>query len=105
MVMSRFSQAIGLAAFCLALSACAGDPTPPATAQYTDDAAITQGVQAAVLGVPGVHAEQVEVTTLDGVVTLSGAANSELAALNAVQAARQVTGVKKVNYDIRVAQP
>lgn len=105
MVMSRFSQAIGLAAVCLALGACAGDPTPPATAQYTDDAAITQGVQAAVLGVPGVHADQVEVTTLDGVVTLSGAANSELAALNAVQAARQVSGVKKVNYDIRVAQP
>jgi hyperosmotically inducible protein len=105
MSMPRFLKAIALAATSLALVACAGDPTPPATAQYTDDAAITQGVQAAVIGVPGVHADQVEVMTKDGVVTLSGAASSELAALNAVQAARQVVGVKKVNYDIRVAQP
>jgi hyperosmotically inducible protein len=51
------------------------------------------------------HAAKVGVTTANGVVTLDGAADNETAALNAVQAARQIAGVKKVNYDIRIAQP
>jgi hyperosmotically inducible protein len=105
MVIPRFRSAIALVLASLALAACAGDPTPPATAQLTDDTAITKNVQSAVIGVPGVHADKVGVTTTNGVVTLSGTADSETAALNAVEAARQVAGVKKVDYDIRIAQP
>jgi HSP20 family molecular chaperone IbpA len=70
--------------------------------QYHEDANITRRVHAAVLGVPGIHAETVQVSTYDGVVTLRGTASSEADARNAVQAARQVTGVRSVDYDIRV---
>ena len=71
-------------------------------AQYHDDAMITSRVQAAVLGVPGVHAQNLQISTYDGVVTLRGTAAHPDAARNAVQAARQTTGVKSVDYDIQV---
>jgi hyperosmotically inducible protein len=92
-----------LAATVVALSACAGDPTPRATAQYNDDASINTNVQAAVVGVPGIHANNIQVSTYEAVVKLRGTADTTLAARNAVQAARQVAGVKKVDYDIKVA--
>lgn len=89
----------------LALAACAGDPTPPATAQYTDDTSINTNVQAAVTGVPGMHGDDVQVSTANGVVTLRGTAEDQLSAQNAIQAARQVAGVKKVDYNIQIAHP
>ncbi len=101
----RFSRAFMVLATVAALGACAGDPTPRATAQYTDDASINTNVQAAVVSVPGIHANTIQISTYDAVVTLRGTAESNLAARNAVQTARQVAGVKKVNYDIKVAQP
>ncbi len=70
--------------------------------QYQDDASITSRVQAAVLGVPGIHAHNLQVSTYDGVVTLRGTASHADAARNAVQAARQTTGVRSVEYDIHV---
>ncbi|MGP1615046.1 MAG: BON domain-containing protein, partial [Pollutimonas bauzanensis] len=92
-------------AMAVALSACAGDPTPRAAAQYNDDASINTNVEAAVVGVPGIHANNIQVSTYEAVVTLRGTADSNLAARNAVQAARQVPGVKKVDFDIKVGQP
>lgn len=71
-------------------------------AQYQEDASITTRVQAAVLGVPGVHANNIQVSTYEGVVTLRGTVSNEAAAHNAVQAARQVTGVRSVDFDLRV---
>lgn len=86
----------------LSLSACAGNPNPPGNAMRTDDASITTNVQAAVVAVPGVHPPTMEVDTTDGVVNLRGTAANQVAARNAVQAARQVPGVKRVEFDIRV---
>jgi len=86
----------------LALGACANEPMQRDSASYTDDASINTNVQAAVVGVPGVHANNVQVKTYEGVVTLRGTVENQLAAQNAVQAARQVAGVKKVDYDIKV---
>lgn len=77
-------------------------PEARSPGQYQDDAGITSRVQAAVLGVPGIHANNIQVSTYDGVVTLRGTASTEAAARNAVQAARQVTGVRSVEYDLRV---
>lgn len=77
-------------------------PNARLPAQYQDDANITSRVQAAVLGVPGIHAQNLQVSTYDGVVTLRGTASHQDAAHNAVQAARQTTGVKSVDYDIQV---
>lgn len=86
------------------------DPPPRAdvshtrnAAQYHDDAGITNRVLAAVVGVPGMHANSIQVSTYDGIVTLRGTAANEMAARNAVQAARQVTGVRSVDYDLQVS--
>lgn len=98
----RLSRTLMIVAAVLALSACAGDRTPRDTAQYTNDTAINANAQAAVIAVPGVHANTMKVSTYEGVVTLQGTVDNQLAAQNAIQAARQVAGVKKVNYDIKV---
>ena len=91
--------------FALTLGACAADRTPRSAAQYDNDASINTNVQAAVIAVPGVHASTIQVRTYEGVVTLTGTVDDRLAAQNAIQAARQVAGVKKVDYNIDVAQP
>ena len=98
----RFRLPAVIAAAAFILSACAGDPTPRASAAYDDDASINAKVEAAVISVPGIHADNVRVSTEDAVVTLHGTAENTLAARNAVQAARQVPGVKTVNYDVKV---
>jgi len=77
-------------------------PNARSAAQYSDDANISSRVQAAVLGVPGIHANHLQISTYEGVVTLRGSASHEAAARNAVQAARQVAGVRSVEYDIQV---
>lgn len=105
MAKHRFSRIVMIMAAAFALGACAGDHTPRSTAQYTDDASINTNVQAAVVSVPGVHANNIQVSTYEGVVTLRGSVDDQLAAQNAVQAARQVAGVKKVDYNIKVGQP
>ena len=102
---SKLSRVLVTMAAVFALAACASDHTPRDTAQYTDDTSINTNVQAAVIGVPGVHANNIQVDTYEGVVKLRGTVDNQLAAQNAVQAARQVAGVKKVDYDIKVGQP
>lgn len=96
----KLRMAIMVAA--IALSGCAADTAPRAPAQYQDDASINTNVHAAVVSVPGIHANNIQVSTYEAVVTLRGTAENTLAARNAVQAARQVPGVKKVDYDIKV---
>jgi uncharacterized lipoprotein YajG len=105
MAKHRSSRILMIAAASLALGACAGNSTQRSAAQYTDDASINTDVQAAVIAVPGVHANNIQVSTYEGVVTLRGNVDDQLAAQNAVQAARQVAGVKKVDYNIKVGQP
>lgn len=77
-------------------------PDARSPAQYNEDASISSRVQAAVLSVPGIYAQTLQISTYEGVVTLRGTANSDASARNAVQAARQVTGVRSVDYDIQV---
>lgn len=77
-------------------------PDARSAAQYQDDAAISSRVQAAVLGVPGIHPQSIQISTYEGVVKLRGYTGNEIAARNAVQAAREVTGVRSVDYDIQV---
>ncbi|NYT86099.1 BON domain-containing protein [Pollutimonas harenae] len=100
----RLSRTLISIVAALTLSACAADYSQRDTAQYTDDAVINTNVQAAVIGVPGVQANTMHVSTYEGVVNLRGTVDTQLAAQNAIQAARQVTGVKKVDYDIKVGR-
>lgn len=97
-----------------ALTACVAQPygvAPPATSYYrgttgnmvpaTNDASINANVVAAVQRSSG-GVTNLQVTTLNGVVTLRGTADSRLVAENDVQAARQVPGVQRVDYDIQI---
>lgn len=95
-----------LAAF--ALTACVA---PPATSYYrgtignvapaTNDVSINANVIAAIHASSG-GVTNLQVTTLNGVVTLRGTADTQIVAQNDVQAARRVPGVQRVDYDIQV---
>jgi len=107
MFQSRISRCLAVAALAAGLAACAHDTsmqssTAASTAAYTDDASINTNVQTAIMGVPGVDADNLQVSTQDGVVKLRGRVDDQMAAQNAVQAARQVQGVKTVDYDIDI---
>lgn len=90
------------------LTACAVQPAPTyyrgtinSEAPANSDASITANVVAAVHASSG-GATNLQVTTLNGVVSLRGTANSRQVAENDVQAARRVPGVQRVDYDIQV---
>lgn len=96
-----------LAAF--ALAACGtstttaeGEPKSAAGA-YVDDATVTAKVKTAIASDVGVKAAaNVNVETHQGVVQLSGFADSDEQASRAVSAAKKVGGVRSVKNDIRI---
>lgn len=110
MIQYKYAMSAAVVAATLALTACTGmgmgsgasNDAPRSPSEYHDDATINARVQAAVVGTAGVHANDIQITTYRGVVNLKGQADTQEAALNAVEAARSVAGVKEVNYDINV---
>ena len=68
-----------------------------------DDATITTKVKAKFVEDPLVKAMNIKVDTYQGVVQLSGFANSQAEADKAGQIARSTSGVKSVKNDIRLA--
>ncbi|MGB7483594.1 BON domain-containing protein [Castellaniella ginsengisoli] len=128
MIRSRYLSAWTLAVAVLALTACAapnhspyenvsGDEpgdvavTGPSRYQGTQsgamminhqNAVINANVISAVSAVPGLRNSNLQVGTLHGVVSLRGTVDSRAAAESAVQAARQVPGVRSVNYDLQI---
>ena len=68
-----------------------------------DDATITTKVKAKFVEDPTVKAMNIKVDTYQGVVQLSGFANSQAEADKAAQLARSTSGVKSVKNDIRLA--
>jgi hyperosmotically inducible periplasmic protein len=79
----------------------------PATArgsdQPIDDSVITTKVKARLVKDKQVHARDIEVKTVNGVVELSGTARTRREASKAASIARNVKGVKSVKNDIQVA--
>ena len=103
----KLSYALILATGVLALGACATSKAPEekseTTGQYIDDATVTAKVKTAIASDVGVKAAtNVTVETYRGVVQLSGFADSEAQASQAVTAAKKVNGVRSVRNDIRV---
>jgi hyperosmotically inducible protein len=100
-----------LAAAALALGACASGnksttnegSKSETTGQYIDDATVTAKVKTAIANDVGVKAaSNVNVETYRGVVQLSGFADSDAQASQAVAAAKKVNGVRSVKNDMRV---
>jgi hyperosmotically inducible protein len=71
--------------------------------QPIDDSVITTKVKARLVKDKQVHARDIEVKTVNGVVELSGTARSKREASKAASIARNVKGVKSVKNDIQVA--
>lgn len=102
--MKQFTRSAGLAV-CLLVAApvivgCAG-PNRSA-GQTVDDATITAKVKSQLLANPDVSALNVNVTTYQGQVQLSGYVNSAEQRRLAEQIAKDVTGVKSVSNDLIV---
>ncbi|HET8597076.1 MAG TPA: BON domain-containing protein [Castellaniella sp.] len=125
MTRSRTIQALSITAAALVLTACSTPYRQPLTdtgqtelitndqSYYrgtqsgmavvnTNDAMINANVINAISTVPGLRQSNIQVSTLQGVVTLRGSVDSQMTAQSAVQAARQVPGVRTVNYDLRI---
>jgi osmotically-inducible protein OsmY len=75
----------------------------PAKVQL-DDSEITTAVKAKLAADPDVAAVQVDVTTNESVVTLTGRVKTSEERMKAVQIARETNGVKKVNDLIKVGE-
>jgi len=71
-------------------------------AHTMDDAAITAHVKTVLLNDPQLDATKIDVSTANGVVTMSGTVKSQAAEQRAVQLARQVQGVRSVNSSLNV---
>ena len=92
--------------FCIGLVAaflcCAATKTRESTGQYVDDSMITAKVKAAILDEPRLKSLQIEVTTYQGVVQLSGFVDSVQSAQLAGSVAGTVGGVTRVTNDLVV---
>lgn len=84
-----------LAGAVLSLAGCKQKPV--------DDATLTQNVQTAIAHDPSIAQQPVQVTTLQGVVTLTGNVSDDTASSVAAQDAARVKGVKEVVNDLEVA--
>lgn len=70
------------------------------TDQYIDDSVITMNVKKAILGDPLLKVFQIKVTTVDGVVQLSGTLDSQQAIDRAVEVATNQEHVQSVQNDL-----
>jgi hypothetical protein len=89
------SRVTAILALLLLLAACA--PRHPA-----DDLTISTKVKIELLADPTLGALRLDVSTLNGIVTLSGAVPSQADADRAVTAARRVAGVRGVMSSLKV---
>ena len=92
---------LAMALLATLLSGCSS--MQPAKVQF-DDTEITAAVKAKMATDPGVAAVQVDVTTNESVVTLTGRVKTVQERDKAVQIARATNGVKKVNDLIKVGE-
>lgn len=86
----------------MVLGACATDTTRQTSSTAPSDTSLNASVTEAVNGVQGVQPNDLTVSTKRGVVTLTGRTQTRTQAQNAIEAARHVPGVEKVDYDINV---
>lgn len=91
---------VAVVVFTLALSACAGVGT--ATGKYVDDSVITTKVKTELIRDPLTDAFKINVTTVKGVVYLTGLVKSEKERQRAGELARQVDGAKLVKNELTV---
>jgi|SRR3989344_2298195 len=93
---------IWMAALLIGLAGCAGTQTRSSTGEYIDDAAITTKVKSALIADKEVSSFPISVDTTNGVVHLTGTADTRAEAAKAATIAGGVAGVKSVVNKIQV---
>ncbi|HEY8158857.1 MAG TPA: BON domain-containing protein [Methylobacter sp.] len=76
--------------------------TGRAAGEYVDDSAITAKIKSAILADPLLSGSNIEVTTVNGVVTLRGTVNEEPDIARAIEVANAQTDVKGVQSELIV---
>ncbi len=94
----RIGLGSGILAGALLLAGCSTFKTP-------DDSAITSNIQAKLFNDPVLKAQDIRVSSQNGVVTLSGSVNTELEKAAAERFAAQQEGVKNVVNQLMVGSP
>lgn len=96
---ARFSR-IALVAFSMSVlmvGGCAGPNTMEKAGKYVDDSAITTKVKAMLVKDPDVSAIEIQVTTVDGVVQLSGFVSTDEERQKAEMLTKEIEGVQSVD--------
>jgi len=89
-------------ALILGLAGCASSGTGQKTGEYVDDSWITTKVKSEMIADKEVKANNINVETSKGVVTLTGTAATSQESDKAAQIARGIKGVTGVENDIRI---
>lgn len=84
-----------------ALPACGGTSIRTMNAGAMDDATITARVKTALLNDQQISATKIDVTTTNGVVTISGTVRNRADEQRAIELARQTPGVKDVKSTLQ----
>ncbi len=84
------------------MAACSGTSTSRSTGEYVDDSTISNKIRAKLIGDADLNVFQIDVTTNNGVVQLSGFVNSAAAKARASSVVGTVEGVKSVQNNLIV---
>jgi hyperosmotically inducible protein len=84
------------------LAACSSTETHRSTGEYIDDSAISNKVRGELLSDKELNVFQIDVTTFEGIVELSGFVNSSTAKARAGSVAAGIDGVKEVRNNLIV---
>ena len=85
-----------------ASSGSSGSSGGRAASASVDDASITARVKTTLLNDPQVNATKIDISTSNGVVTMTGSVRSQPERERAIQLARQVSGVKDVKANLTI---
>lgn len=85
-----------------AVAGCASTSTQEGTGEYIDDTVITTKVKTAIFNEPTLKSTEINVETFKGVVQLSGFSSTQAGIQKAAAVASMVSGVKRVNNDMRL---
>lgn len=96
----RIVKVIVFACMLTSFLGCTTTPKRETAGQYVDDSVITTRVKAAIFDELALKTFQINVTTFQGVVQLSGFVDSAENARKAGEIARTVQGVKEVKNDL-----
>jgi osmotically-inducible protein OsmY len=91
-----------LAMTLLMTTGCASTPKSEGTGEYLDDSVITSKIKAQLLNAPDMSSNQISVESYKGIVLLSGFVTTSANIGQAVDIARQTTGVKSVRNEMRL---